>query len=98
MLPPSSKCRSPLGSLQPSANGSFLVSADDPAKITDSRATKYIEQYGNKSWELDALEPRLLTNLIQTAVSELLDQDLWDSSEIKEDKAKQRLRAAVEAL
>lgn len=27
----------------------------NPAKLTDCRATKYIEEYGDESWELDAL-------------------------------------------
>lgn len=40
----------------------------NPAKITDSRANSYISEYGDESWELDALEPRVLTELIQTAV------------------------------
>lgn len=31
----------------------------NPAKITDSRASKYIDEYSNESWELDALEIRL---------------------------------------
>ncbi len=32
----------------------------NPAKITDSRAKWYIEKYGNKSWEVDALRPEVL--------------------------------------
>ena len=35
----------------------------NPAKITDSRASKYIDEYGNESWELDALEPQVITDL-----------------------------------
>ena len=27
----------------------------NPAKLTDSRATAYVREYGNDSWELDAL-------------------------------------------
>ena len=36
----------------------------NPAKLTDSRCTKYIEEYGDESWELDALEPTMLAALI----------------------------------
>lgn len=49
----------------------------NPAKLTDSRATQYINEYGDESWELDALEPRVLTELIESAVMELRDEDTW---------------------
>lgn len=40
----------------------------NPAKITDSRARGYMHTHGGQSWELDALEPAVLTALIQAAV------------------------------
>lgn len=50
----------------------------NPAKITDSRATAYIAEYGAASWELDALEPRVLAHLIEDAVTRGLRNDtLW---------------------
>lgn len=36
----------------------------NPAKLTDSRAEGYIEKYGTESWELDALDPATLNELI----------------------------------
>lgn len=51
----------------------------NPAKVTDSRAVDYIAQYGRSSWELDALEPRVLTDLIQREIDGLLDRDLFDA-------------------
>lgn len=47
----------------------------NPTKLTDSRAVGYIEQFGYSCWELDALEPRILTNLISTEVEALTDMD-----------------------
>ena len=70
----------------------------NPAKITDSRAARYIKEYGDESWELDALEPSLLTALIQDSVSKLRDQELWDASVTAEDEARERLREAAETL
>src|SRR5206468_2818483 len=70
----------------------------NPAKVTDSRSARYIKQYGDESWELDALEPRVLTVLIHDAVSKLRDQALWDASVRVENKAKKRLRTAAESL
>ena len=39
----------------------------NPAKVTDTRAKAYIAEFGNESWELDALEPRVIADLIQEA-------------------------------
>lgn len=45
----------------------------NPAKITDSRAKAYIEQHGNKSWEVDALPPRVLGSLIDAEMKKWVD-------------------------
>ncbi len=45
----------------------------NPTKLSDSRATSYIEEYGYSCWELDALEPKILTNLIKTEIDQLTD-------------------------
>lgn len=49
----------------------------NPAKVTDSRAGKYIKKYGRKSWELDALEPRVLQALVRNKVLSYRDDDLY---------------------
>ena len=41
----------------------------NPAKLSDSRCGKYIDEYGDESWELDALEPSVITNLITNEVT-----------------------------
>lgn len=50
----------------------------NPAKITDSRAVGYIQEYGDESWELDALEPSVLTQLIQDEVEKWMDREEYD--------------------
>lgn len=45
----------------------------NPAKITDSRCKAYIEKYGNESWELDALKPTVIHDLITEHVEALTD-------------------------
>lgn len=47
----------------------------NPAKITDSRANAYIAEYGDESWELDALEPSVLADLVRKAISGVVDED-----------------------
>lgn len=49
----------------------------NPAKLTDSRATGYIAEHGDESWELDALEPRVIAKLIRDTVAEYQDADKW---------------------
>lgn len=63
----------------------------NPAKVTDSRFEGYAAQYGNESWELDALEPGMLVELITDTVGEFIDWDLWDEDVIREGADKARL-------
>jgi len=49
----------------------------NPAKVTDSRARAYIQQFGHESWELDAMEPRVLAALVETEIRKLLDAKNW---------------------
>lgn len=53
---------------------------ENPAKVTDTRAADYIARYGTKSWELDALEPRVLERLIEDEVRDLIDPDVWNET------------------
>lgn len=52
----------------------------NPAKLTDTRAGKYIDEYGAESWELDALDPEVLRDLIQEHVDTLRDWDLYQET------------------
>lgn len=53
----------------------------NPAKLTDSRAPEYVAQHGYESWELDALEPRVMRDLIQDTINEYKDEDAWQERE-----------------
>lgn len=52
----------------------------NPAKITDTRAAEYISKYGPTSWELDALEPSFLADLVDRKLASLIDLAKWDAS------------------
>ena len=52
----------------------------NPAKTTDSRFREYAARFGRKSWELDALEPQLISTLITDTVFSLRDQNKWDAA------------------
>ena len=62
------------------------------AKITDSRASKYIDEYGNESWELDALEPQVITDLITNEVTALRNDEIYRSVCDSEERGKDELR------
>lgn len=64
----------------------------NPAKITDSRCDKYIAMYGYESWELDALEPKVITDLIRSEVTMYRDDDLYQEICRKERQEKQELQ------
>jgi hypothetical protein len=68
----------------------------NPAKVTDSRFEAYEREYGDESWELDALDPNVLVGLVRREVLELRDQDAWDEAVTKEEDARARLRVAAE--
>jgi hypothetical protein len=68
----------------------------NPAKETDSRFAGYIQEYGDKSWELDALEPQVLAQLVRDALTEVIDKDEWDNAESKEENGKKLLNLAAE--
>jgi hypothetical protein len=64
----------------------------NPAKLSDSRANNYIEEYGPDSWELDALEPQVIVDLIRTNIEGLINKDLWRKDEERKSQAKTELR------
>lgn len=63
----------------------------NPAKITDSRAEGYIAEFGDESWELDALEPAVIATLIRDAVFAVRNADLWAAQKQEEDTQKTQL-------
>lgn len=67
----------------------------NPAKTTDSRARAYIAEFGNESWELDALEPKVIVGLIENAVMELQDTEIWAEDEARLLKDRKLLMKAV---
>jgi hypothetical protein len=54
------------------------------AKMTDSRASGYVDKYGEESWELDALEPPFIESLIKDAVDRIRDESIWSASLARE--------------
>jgi hypothetical protein len=70
----------------------------NPAKLTDSRATAYIEKFGDESWELDALPPRELNRLVTASIQGLLDFDKMKAVISKEDEARAKLKKVMSKI
>ena len=64
----------------------------NPAKLTDARAKGYIAEYGDESWELDALDPATLTGLAKDAVHKFLDVGKWKTTIAQEVVERSELR------
>jgi hypothetical protein len=68
----------------------------DPAKTTDSRASRFIAEYGSvSSVELDAIEPALLVSLIQDELEGVLNMDALRAERAREEQEQAVLRDAL---
>ncbi len=65
----------------------------NPAKSTDARYKGYQEQFGEESWELDALNPEYITNLIAEQMEGLVDQDAWTEAGERQAEGRRLLQA-----
>lgn len=63
----------------------------NPAKESDSRFAEYKAQYGDESWELDALAPDVLVKLVEKEINKHIDDDLWDACLEREQEGKELL-------
>jgi hypothetical protein len=70
----------------------------NPAKSTDSRFAGYIREYGSSSWELDALRPEMLIDLIGTEIQSLIDFDIWNERMQEEEEAQDEMREFTDLL
>jgi len=69
---------------------------ENPAKLSDSRAAAYIEEFGESSWELDAIEPRMLADLVTKRVKKLTDKDQWEVTMATEAQMREDLQAMAD--
>ena len=70
----------------------------NPAKMTDSRFEAYAAEFGDESWELDALDPPVLVALIQSHIDNIRDPELWQEREEQLEMDEAVLREFIEGL
>lgn len=67
----------------------------NPAKLTDSRAGGYVAKYGRSSWELDALNPEQLMQLIRAEVDAEIDVVRWNEQVEREREGRDAFEAVA---
>ena len=68
----------------------------NPAKTTDSRYASYVSEYGDESWELDALEPRYLSDLIRDQILEERDEEKWEEAVAEQERERDQIDDVIE--
>lgn len=68
----------------------------NPAKETDSRFQFYVTQYGDESWELDALDPTILSELVRKHVISYRDEHIWSQTIELEEQERKRIETLAE--
>lgn len=71
---------------------------ENPAKITDPRAKKFIDRHGSSSWEVDALRPEVLNQLLTDAIVERIDSDKFNQVIAKEKTDKAILKKLIKDI
>ena len=70
----------------------------NPAKITDPRAKDFMKKYGGTSWEVDALKPQVLNEILQNSILENLDVDKYNAIIDEEQEDKTKLKELIQKL
>lgn len=63
----------------------------NPAKRTDTRFAKFEEAHGDTSWEVDALPPEVLNEILTDAIEERIDRELYDRIVLQEQAGTDKL-------
>jgi hypothetical protein len=70
----------------------------NPAKTTDARYANYSAMHGEESWELDALEPAVLIELIEKHIQEFVDDNEWQASQNRKEEGRKALRKVAKGM
>lgn len=70
----------------------------NPAKLSDSRAKKYVAEHGASSWEVDALDPDTLVKLIEKELDRVIDRAAMKAVIEREEAQKEKLQLALSTI
>ncbi len=75
------------------ARGLPGFSVEDKKK--DPRYKWYKQNYGGECWELDAMDPRVLRDLVRTEIKALINDDLWAQQEAMQKREQNSIELAL---
>jgi len=71
---------------------------ENPAKFSDPRADWYIAEHGDSSWEVDALPPQVLHELLTDAIESRIDMDAFEAMKEQEEEDVDKLNEMIEQV
>ena len=62
--------------------------ASNPTKLADSRKQRYIKEFGDRVWELDAIPPNDLKEMVKISIESFINTGVWNEriKEIADDR------------
>lgn len=67
----------------------------NPAKITDPRAAWYIKEFGKMSWEVDALSPESMIEIVVKQIENIIDMDIFEEIKQREKVEKKKILSFI---
>lgn len=71
---------------------------ENPVKETDTRKEAYKAEFGDSSWELDAIPPDMLGSMVEHAVLSYRDDALWASAVEREAEQQEKVQDLIESI
>ena len=68
------------------------------SKTKDPRYKWFKQNFGSERWELDAMDPRDLRNLVEAEIEALIDPVLWERQEAMQERDKQSIDLHMQFL
>lgn len=68
----------------------------NPTKLTDTRSNGYILEHGTTCWEVDALDPRVLTALVEDQIEGVIDMELYEKIRQDENTERAKMRKLID--
>jgi hypothetical protein len=81
-------------------SGQLAASLSFPAseKRKDPRYKWFVENYGERCWEIDAVDPNVLRDLVEQEISAcILDRDQWQRDAHQNEAERESLREGLNA-
>jgi len=70
----------------------------NPAKITDPRAADYIAEFGQVSWEVDALPPTVMEEIVRKSIQSTIDMTVYSHTLKNEALEKETIKELISKL